>query len=1079
MSSAEVCDIIADMKKLIVGIVSLGCALQAVALADTREVSATKDVDVLVVGGTVKGVVAALEAKAKGAEKVQLVTSFPYLGEDMAGTLELTLPAGMDLSSPLLRKMWSGKCGYAPFDYWPDHHTPHPRYVFKNDWWERLSETSLPHSPTDAVYYEDDVGYRCVLRSDAAISAVEVTVLENEGARTAGVDGSVVAGTGAGTALAFVRKDATVPIRGDGNYRDAAAVTWTAPVVGPLKEVKLVVRKAPASKSQLVARIGFRLRDAEATFTSPSPLKVKQVLDRALVDVGVDFLTMTAVRRVMRDAAGKVVGVETVNRSGRTLYRARRIVDASRFGVLSADARYAEGAEADFSRVVIADGPAPAAAGMSVERLEGEFEISHMSQAVKGLAYRCRMKLPMSGWRYPALAAAEWEARDRTWVSGTLDDAGLLVPVRDARTVAGEKAADGIPCWGAFDVVVVGGGTSGSPTAIAAARAGAKVLLVEYLDVLGGTGTDGMILGYYDGNHCGFTEEFKRANKEIGGRFGLYRRAETWRQMCRQAGVTVWLGAMGTGALVEDGQVKGLEISTELGTGVVRAKCVVDSTGNADVAAAAGAGTWFLPPGELALQSAGQAPHRLGRGCINSDFGYLDDSSAEDLWLFGVRARAGAPDAWDIAKMPDSRERRRIVPDLLLNAQDVTARRSFPDTVVQAFSRQDSHGYLVDDFRFVSAPSAQLHAAGKEKRWKFSVNVPLRSLLPKGVKGLAVTGISTGCARDVLPIIRMQADLMNMGYGVGVAAAMAAKKDGDFRAIDCAALRRALVEKGILREEALAWEKDVDVSSDAVVAAAVRTMGKDLRGSDVVWRPENRARALPLLRTAYAAAGTAVERQNYALALGLLGDPTGVETLVGIVTGKIAIEPVDRKGAFGTGGNAGAPGSPETKAGFLLALGRTKAKAAVDPILRRLEEIRPGMALKSLRPVLLAAEALGDPAAAPILAKCLKMDGYHGFAVKSAKDLAPLGGYGPGPEMLECLKEIGFARTLWACGDCDGLAQRTLEDYAKDPRGPLAAHAKAVLSVRPATASAVKKKLSRPFAPFRASKGIQDPNGGV
>ena len=51
------------------------------------------EADVLVVGGTAKGVAAAVAAKAEGAD-VFLVTPFTYLGEDMAGTLELGLPDG-------------------------------------------------------------------------------------------------------------------------------------------------------------------------------------------------------------------------------------------------------------------------------------------------------------------------------------------------------------------------------------------------------------------------------------------------------------------------------------------------------------------------------------------------------------------------------------------------------------------------------------------------------------------------------------------------------------------------------------------------------------------------------------------------------------------------------------------------------------------------------------------------------------------------------------------------------------------------------------------------------------------------
>ena len=51
-----------------------------------------------------------------------------------------------------------------------------------------------------------------------------------------------------------------------------------------------------------------------------------------------------------------------------------------------------------------------------------------------------------------------------------------------------EPAKD-IPVYGSFDVVVVGGGCAGFPAAIAAARNGARVLIIERFPYFGGTAT--------------------------------------------------------------------------------------------------------------------------------------------------------------------------------------------------------------------------------------------------------------------------------------------------------------------------------------------------------------------------------------------------------------------------------------------------------------------------------------------------------------------------------------------------------------------------------------------------------------
>jgi len=74
-----------------------------------------------------------------------------------------------------------------------------------------------------------------------------------------------------------------------------------------------------------------------------------------------------------------------------------------------------------------------------------------------------------------------------------------------------------VPVLGEYDVVIVGGGTAGAPAGIAAARQGAKTLVVEYLHGLGGIGTMGLIGKYYYGYREGFTKELDQGLAELGG----------------------------------------------------------------------------------------------------------------------------------------------------------------------------------------------------------------------------------------------------------------------------------------------------------------------------------------------------------------------------------------------------------------------------------------------------------------------------------------------------------------------------------------------------------------------------------
>ncbi len=71
-----------------------------------RNVPLIQDVDVLVVGGTT-GAVAAAEAAASAGASVFLVTDYPSLGEDMAGTLRVWAERAEVESSELLQAMFS------------------------------------------------------------------------------------------------------------------------------------------------------------------------------------------------------------------------------------------------------------------------------------------------------------------------------------------------------------------------------------------------------------------------------------------------------------------------------------------------------------------------------------------------------------------------------------------------------------------------------------------------------------------------------------------------------------------------------------------------------------------------------------------------------------------------------------------------------------------------------------------------------------------------------------------------------------------------------------------------------------
>ncbi len=169
------------------------------------------------------------------------------------------------------------------------------------------------------------------------------------------------------------------------------------------------------------------------------------------------------------------------------------------------------------------------------------------------------------------------------------------------------------------DVCVVGAGSAGSSAAIAAARRGASVLLIDRLPFLGGTSTAVLDTFY------GFYTPGSEARKVIGGvgddvvaelrRLGpVIERPNTygagtgvtylaehlkvaWEGLVTDAGARVLLHALLQAVEVRDGRVSGVVVATRAGLARVTATVFVDASGDADLCAFAGFG--YETAGEL------------------------------------------------------------------------------------------------------------------------------------------------------------------------------------------------------------------------------------------------------------------------------------------------------------------------------------------------------------------------------------------------------------------------------------------------------------------------------------------------
>ncbi len=149
-----------------------------------------------------------------------------------------------------------------------------------------------------------------------------------------------------------------------------------------------------------------------------------------------------------------------------------------------------------------------------------------------------------------------------------------------------------VPVTKQVDVLVVGGGAAGVGAAVCAARRGMDTLLVEQQWALGGLVTLGLVdyvAGYPDGVG---QELFDRLEAEQGVERRICDPEKCKRVMeeivC-EAGAKLLYGTCVVDSIVEAGAIRGVLVHNIGGTQAILAKTVVDCSGDAAVAAYAGA----------------------------------------------------------------------------------------------------------------------------------------------------------------------------------------------------------------------------------------------------------------------------------------------------------------------------------------------------------------------------------------------------------------------------------------------------------------------------------------------------------
>ena len=456
---------------------------------------------------------------------------------------------------------------------------------------------------------------------------------------------------------------------------------------------------------------------------------------------------------------------------------------------------------------------------------------------------------------------------------------GCASTKREGERKPARSYAGSLNVAGQYDVVVAGGGLAGVAAACAAARTGAHTALIEAQAFAGGVATATMEATMSNLFHNAAGEQV------VGGRpFELVEKlvalgatTPTWpRQrfhitfdielakramdmMLEEAGVDVYYGTIATDALMSENRVTGVVISNRSGNQKLLAGCVVDATGDADVAHYAG----------VPLQTAGRSNSfmfRLGNVDFDRMVAFFRDNpdeygigrSVENMLEFyeagyfilehygkklqktvGEAIRRGEYSKnWGpfrdmhAFKMSGIRAEKTLNVNTGMVAVTGVDGKELSDLLrqgramahhVAGFLRKNLPGceksfvvhtstmlglrhtrWLRGDFTLTekSYGTPFEDAVGRgvaSRKWhkdREYFDIPLRCMLPPATDGL-ILGSGRSTSSTPAELLRIQPVTMLVGQGAGVCAAVAAREGVRVRDVDIPAVQAALSQQGV------------------------------------------------------------------------------------------------------------------------------------------------------------------------------------------------------------------------------------------------------------------------------------------
>ncbi len=385
------------------------------------------------------------------------------------------------------------------------------------------------------------------------------------------------------------------------------------------------------------------------------------------------------------------------------------------------------------------------------------------------------------------------------------------------------------------DVLIAGGGIAGIAAAIAAARGGKKVVLIEREYALGGMATLGLVTIYLPlcdgkGNQLVFgvgeellkysiehgaeasypkawfeggTREEKIRNRYIT-RFNPHLFALRVERALCDLGVKILYGTLACDVITEKGNITSVIVENKSGRSAIEVKSVIDCTGDADICHMAGTETvlykggnglaswyYYYSEGKVALKMFGLADIAQGKTNNNPQD---DEYKAAKVESLDKNFRFSGIDGEELS-MAVITAHERMYEDILkhheTNASYVPVSISFIPLV--RMSRRLAGEYTLDDSEDGKSFSDSIGMTGDWRKRGPAYEIPFRTMYTNKIKNLLAAGRDISVTDAMWDITRVIPPCAVTGEAAGTAASIGS----NFADLDINELQKHLIAQKV------------------------------------------------------------------------------------------------------------------------------------------------------------------------------------------------------------------------------------------------------------------------------------------